>query len=247
MQYFLDTKETIPEGLGFELFGAYHLCTIAAAAVICLVLALVYKKLDAKRRRTMRFVIAGLIVADELLKTVHLLAVGGYIAEYLPVHLCSINILLIAIHAFKPTKAMDNYLYGICIPASTLPLLTPTWAMLPPLNLMHIHSLTVHILLLAYPVMLTAGGDIRPKVRALPRSLLLLAGLAVIALGVNLIFDTNFMFLMYAESGTPLVWFAEHMGSHLWGFPILCTAVLAVMFVPVVLLEKRRAGKGLSA
>ena len=41
----------------------------------------------------------------------------------LPLHLCSINIIFIAIHAWKPGKMLDNFLYGICIPGAVAALL----------------------------------------------------------------------------------------------------------------------------
>ena len=45
---------------------------------------------------------------------------------------------------------------------------------------------------------------------------------------VNLLLDTNYMFLMYADPGNPLYLFEQMWGNHLYGFPILITAVLIV-------------------
>ena len=47
---------------------------------------------------------------------------------------------------------------------------------------------------------------------------------------IDLALGENFMFLMNAETGNPLVWFGEHMGNHLWGIPILGVAMLALMY-----------------
>lgn len=105
---------------------------------------------------------------------------------------------------------------------------------------MHLHSFTVHILLAVYPIMLTAGGDIRPRLREVPYCLGLLAVLAVLIYPVNLLLDTNFMFLMYAPEGNPLAWFESTFGNHLIGYPVLIAAVVAVMFLPVVLARHRR-------
>lgn len=107
---------------------------------------------------------------------------------------------------------------------------------------MHIHSATVHILPAAYPIMLTAGGDIRPAVRELPRTLLLLLALGAAACAANLVFGTNFMFLVYAEAGNPLKWFETAFGDHRIGFPVLGAAVILVMYAPV-LLRGIRKGK----
>ena len=50
---------------------------------------------------------------------------------------------------------------------------------------------------------------------------------------INLLLDTNFMFLMYAEEGNPLYIFEQLWGNHLLGFPVIITGVLIVMFVPM--------------
>ena len=178
----------------------------------------------------MRFVYAGLLILDELIKIVGLSAFGNYDVSYLPLHLCSINIILIAVHVFKPSKALDNFLYSICIPGALAALLFPTWTKLPFLNFMHLHSFTVHILLATYPIMLTFAKDIRPSAKDLPKSLLLLMGMALPIYVVNLLCDTNFMFLMSASKGNPLYWFETAWGSHLLGFPVIMAGVLFVMY-----------------
>ena len=240
MSNFLHTSDTIPEGLGWAHFCPMHLAWIAGAVAVTLVLSLLYRRCDEKQRSVMRKVLALALIADELFKMVCLFIGGNYEPTYLPLHLCSINIIFIAIHAWKPGKLLDNFLYGICIPGAVAALLFPTWVKLPPTSFMYWHSFTVHVLLIAYPVVLTAGGDIRPHAKYLPRCLLFLAVLAVPIYGVNLLFDTNFMFLMRADAGNPLQIFETLLGNHLWGFPIIGAAVLSVMYVPVHLWRRRK-------
>ena len=162
MQYFLSTAETIPEGMGFSLFSPLHLTWLflfLAAAVLC---SLLYRRLTPAGRKRMRLAFAALLVADELFKVAGLLVGGTFLYGYLPLHLCSINIFLIAVHALRPFRLLDNFLYTVCIPAALAALLFPTWTSLPLWNFMHLHSSTVHILLAVYPIMLTAGGHPAP-------------------------------------------------------------------------------------
>lgn len=165
---------------------------------------------------------------------------GNFNWDYLPLHLCSINIFLIALYAWKPSRLLDNFLYFICIPAATAALLFPTWTSLPAANFMFWHSTSVHILLAAYPIMLFSGGDIRPSVRYMGKCFLLLLAMAVPIYCVNLLLDTNFMFLMYAPDGNPLAWFRDHVGYHWIGFPVLLVAVFALMDVPILLKSGKR-------
>ena len=52
---------------------------------------------------------------------------------------------------------------------------------------------------------------------------------------VNLLLDTNFMFLMSASAGNPLYLFQQLWGSHLLGFPVITAGVLVVMYGPIVI------------
>lgn len=88
--------------------------------------------------------------------------------------------------------------------------------------------------------MLTAGGDIQPQLRYIPRCLLFLLCLAVPIYLINLWLDTNFMFLMSAPSGNPLYWFGETFGNHLIGYPVLIAAVVVLMYLPLELIRHLR-------
>ena len=240
MEHFLDTVETIPPGLGFSLFSPLHLIWLAIGLAVILVCCHSYRQADSAARARWRKLAAFLLAADELFKMIMLTIGGNYMLKYLPFHLCSINIFLIAFHAWKPSKLVGDFLYLVCIPGAISALLFPTWTSLPLNNFMHLHSFTVHILLTLYPVVLTVGGDIRPRGRDFFKSLLLLALMAVPIFFLNLLCDTNFMFLMYAEPGNPLEWFQNVCGNHLIGFPVLITAVMIVMYIPTRFMHKKR-------
>lgn len=238
MEHFWKTVEVIPEGIGFAHYGALHLCWLAAFAVVAVLNCILYRKLGQKGRKIWRIVVASLLVLDEIYKQIPLFVNGLFTLEYLPLHLCSINIFVIAFHALKPTKSVGNYLYTVCIPGAMAALLFPTWNALPGANYMLIHSFTVHILLALYPIVLTVSGEIKPELKELPKALLLLTGLAAFALICNLLMDANFMFLMYADPGNPLYLFKELWGSHLLGFPVIITGVLLVMHTPWFIAKK---------
>ena len=230
MENFFESSDTIGTGFGFSPFGALHLCWLFAFVLLSVVVCIIYRRADEKKRKTIRIVIAALLIADELVKIVGLASFGNYTAGYLPFHLCSINIFVIMAHAFHPTKTLSNFLYTVCIPASLAALLFPTWTELPLLNFMHIHSFTVHILLAIYPLMITFAGEVSPKLKDLPKTLLLLWNFVGVALFANLIFDTNFMFFKEASKGNPLYYFEQAFGNHLIGYPVIIFAVLVVMY-----------------
>lgn len=241
MKYFLDTTQTIPDGLGFGLFDSVHILWLVAFAVLTAACCLHYRSLSEAGRGVWRKVVAVLLVADELYKQVCLIVGGRWLPEYLPLHLCSVNIFLAAWHAFRPGKLSGNFLYTVCIPGALAALLFPSWTALPVDNFMHTHSFTVHMLLAMYPIVLTVAEDIRPDIKYVPKCVGVLLIMAAIAWIINPWLDANFFFMAEAGSGNPLYWFELNWGNHLLGFPVLVTAIVAVMHGPWVIAHKIKA------
>lgn len=239
MKYLLETTGTIEKGVGFSHFDSCHLMWLLGFLGFTVLCCGVYCRLDTSARRRMRRAMALTVAADELLKVVVLLIGGNYRPSYLPLHLCSISLFAVLWQAFRPGGTVDNYLYLVNVPGALMALLFPSWTALPPTSLMHIHSFTFHILLVTYTVMQLAGGDIRPRVRYVPRCVLLLAVFATAAAWGNALWGTNFMFLSYAAKNNPLYWFKANWGNHLWGYVVLIPAVIVMMYAPVVIRERR--------
>ncbi len=235
MQYFLDTTGTIPENVGFVLYDALHITWLVLAAAFIFLVSLIYKNQGEEKRSKTRKILAAALVLDELWKMFWLTVGQRYELEYLPFHLCSINIFIIAYHCFRPNKTLDNFLYIVCIPGALSALLFPSWVTLPFANFMHLHSFTVHTLLIAYPVVLLVNGEIQPTIKALPKCIALLAAFGLFALAFNIVFDENFMFLMYADPGNPLYFFEQAFGYHWIGFPVIILGIIVVMYgVPAI-------------
>lgn len=243
MDYFWYTEETIPPGFGFSHFDAFHLTWLAAGAAVIVLCCFLYRKWDDRTRSIFRKTVAVLLIADELFKLIPMFIYGTFLLKYLPFHLCSVNLFLIAWHAWKPNKTLDNFLYTVCIPGAVAAMLFCTWTEMPAWNYILIHSFTVHILLILYPVVLTSAGEIKPEVKEVPKMLLLLAGLGCVALVLNLMWDTNFMFLMEADKGNPLEFFENLWGDHRLGFPILIALVIAIMHGPIIIKNKLKMRK----
>ncbi len=240
MDYFLDTVDTIPDGLGFSHFDVIHIVWLSVFVLITVLNCIWYQKLSEKGKGIWKKIVALLIVADELFKMAMLTIGGRYTWGYLPLHLCSINIFLIAIHAWKPSKTLSGFLYTVCVPGAIAALLFPTWTDLPVLNFMHLHSFTVHILLAMYPIVLAISGELAPTWKQLHKYMLLLVIMTVPIYIVNLLLDTNFMFLISADPGNPLYLFEQLWGNHLLGFPVIIAGVLIVMYVPMELIRRFR-------
>ena len=243
MPHFLDTTETIPDGSGFSHFGTLHLIWLVAFFAIVIANCIWYKKMGEPGRKRWQKIVAILLLCDEVFKVVMLIIGKRYTLSYLPLHLCSINIFLIVFHAWKPIKTIGGYLYMVGIPGAMAALLFPSWTSLPVGNFMHIHSFTVHILLALYPIVLAVSGELDLRAKIIPKCLLFLVSMAIPIYFVNVLLDTNFMFLMQADPGNPLYLFEQMWGNHLLGFPVIIAGVLLLMFGPVEIYYKIKSRK----
>lgn len=238
MIMFFMTKSDIPEGVGFRTFDGTHLLWLAAILLFVIGAAVLYRRLDEKGRRVMRYVIGGSILLLEIVKDIFHACKGEFGVGYLPLHLCGINILLIGFDLIKQNITVRNFLYYFSIAGAALALLFPNWTALPCWNFSGIHSFVIHGLLVTYPILLVAGGEVKPDLKNMPRCILLLIGIAIPVYFINLACDTNFMFLMEPDKGNPLELFENLLGNHLWGFPILLPAVMLLMYLPLWLVNK---------
>ena len=237
---FFVTKEKIPEGVGFQTFGLTHILWLAAGLLLCVAACVFYRKLSENKRKVMLTALGAVILLLEIVKDAVLLCLGELTWEHLPLHLCGINILLIAFDVVRQTKTVRSFLYYFAIPGAALALLFPNWTSLPAWNFFHIHSFVIHILLVMYPLLLVVTGQVVAELKAAAKSVALLVAMAVPVYFVNLLCGTNFMFLMEPDSGNPLEMFEKLLGSHLWGFPILLPVVIFVMYIPLLILKKRK-------
>ena len=236
---FFVTSDHIPEGVGFRAFGLTHILWLLAGFAIWIVSCVLFAKLSVRQRERVLKGLGTYIFLQEMVKNLVLVLMNEFSWGYLPFHLCGINILLIAFDTIKQTKTVRSFLYYFSIPGAALALFFPNWTKMPVWNFFHLHSFTIHILLVPYPLLLVTTNQVSTELKSAFKGVLLLIAMAIPVYGLNLLWDTNFMFLMKPDSGNPLELFEKLLGSHLWGFPILLPVVILVMHLPLYILKKR--------
>ena len=231
-----------PDYLNFSHFSPEHLFVTAIYIAIIVAAMIFYKKLGEKERQKFLYVISALLIADELFKHICAAATGQWEWGFIPLHLCSINIFVCVFNSFKRDKLSSEILYATCFPGALLALLMPTWSNLPYWNFLAIHSTTVHILLMMYPLLLLAGG-FRPDFKRIPKVFLVLLCECVPIFFLNKVIDTNFFFLNRTANNPLLEIFADIFGNELFflGMPVLLVFVWAAMYLPWYFIEKKKA------
>ena len=89
--------------------------------------------------------------------------------------------------------------------------------------------------------MLTAGGDVVPDEKRLPKCFACLACTAAVLYVFNQCFGTNYMFLAYPSPGSPLEFFAAKLGNpgYIAGYLPIIAAVWLLLYLPRRLLCPR--------
>lgn len=229
MKYFFETTDTILPGHGFKLYGSIHIMWLVICFLFIAYLLKINKSKNEIERFKLRRIIAIALLMDEIYKHVFLIIGGNWTFDYLPLHLCSINIFMALFDSIKPNKTVRHFISLIAIPGALMALLSPSWTKLPLLNFMHIHSFTVHILLIAYPVLLLFEKENKPETKYMVKALGLLIALLVPIYFVNKTLGTNFFFLMEDEGIAIFLIFKNIMKTHLMAIPVLGSIIMPIM------------------
>lgn len=246
MEDFWKSVQTIQAERGadyraFTLFSATHWAELLGAAVVILLCAVIYHHCKEVTRHQILRAVFVLMLADEFMKQAVLLYTGQWNVTYLPLHLCSINIFVCWYDAVHDSCRSKEILYALCFPGALAAMLSPSWQKLPVWNLMHLHSYSIHVLLILYPVLLLAGG-FRPQVHHIRWALAFLCATATPVFFLNRLLGTNFFFLNHPQGNAITVFFAHCLGEHFYvfGFLPVFAAVWVLLYLPWYRADKRQ-------
>lgn len=232
-----------PHGNGFALFSPPHLLWLMIFSLTALALCFFYRRGGASRRRGMEITAGALLLVLEAARVLMLTAEGQMSIGWLPLHYCGLSIFIEAWYAFRPRRSplWGDILYATCMPGAFLALLTPDWTAYSPFGFLSCAGFLIHTLLVAFPLMLTVGGEIRPNARSLPKCLLFLAALALPMYFFDRATGMNFMFLSSPSPGSPLEWFA-FLGSpgYILGYLPLIAAAWLALYLPWRLIRQKQ-------
>ena len=198
------------------------------------------KKASAKTKNAALWAVAASLVVIEIFKDLVLIVSGLWSLDYLPFHICGINIILALVWAITRSGIVADILYCIGTFGAALALTTPNWMALPVLNFMHLQSVIVHILLVLFPIMIVLNGH-RPNIKNWRKCFLAAVCYCVPIYIFNRIFDTDFVFLNGARD-TPFVPIVNFIGP-LYVIPMIMILglIMFLMYLPWYLDDRKKA------
>ena len=218
-------------GIVFQRFGFGHFLWLSALGAGLVLGCFVYKKARRETRPGLRRLTAGLALVLELWRAGLLLSRGLYDLGRLPLHLCSLSIYLCFFHALSGRPGLGQFLYAFTLPGAAFALLFPDWTGQPLFGFITVSSFLLHFLLVLYPLMQVAAGELRPELRRLPGCIGRMLLLALPVYFLNKRWNTNYMFLNLPPAGSPLALFA-FLGNpgYLLGYIPLALGVWALLY-----------------
>ncbi|MDR0346811.1 MAG: YwaF family protein [Coriobacteriales bacterium] len=236
-EHFLTYRTEIPAGLGWDHYSAPHLIYLLGFAAATLIMAIIYCRASAPVRKRIRVAYACIVVLLEVVKQLICLILGVYEPGLIPLHLCGMSIIFIAVHTAFPNKTTAELLYSLSVPGALAALLFSDWNIYPLANFFCQQSFFIHFFEFSYPILLVASGELRPRFTQLWRCVAYLLVVTPPIYFFNHSFDTNFFFLNEAAPGSPLAFLQSNLGNpgYIFGFAALVLAVWLVMYFPWIL------------
>ncbi|MCI7106338.1 MAG: TIGR02206 family membrane protein [Lachnospiraceae bacterium] len=248
LQYFFTYETEIPDGIGFALFGFWHLLWLAAIALISILFLYAYAKGTGKKRRIFEYLISFSMIGWIVVRAIYIALIGEDFLYELPLHLCSMAGILCAIHCVTGWKWLGQVLYAICLPGTTLALLFPNWNFYPVVHFITIEGFLFHVGIVMYVIALLYAHKIIPAMRKLWQVILFLVVVVTPVYFFDRHFGVNYMFVNQPSAGSPLEWLESFMGNpgYLAGYALLILLCIFLMDLGYVLVVKRRNRNSIS-
>lgn len=230
MKDFFLFETEIPEGNGFKLFGPCHLAWLFCIAVFSICFGYWYQCQTREVQKITNRIIGTALPIMGLYRDIVLTATGYYNAGFLPLHLCSMALVIAFLYAWMEWHFLEVLYLTLCLPGTMAALLFPNWDAYPFFNYMHIHAFLSHGLTFVFGICLLWSGYAVPRWKDIWMPLLF-GGIGFIIIHwINGILGTNFWFLNKPSHGSPLVWILKVTGEkwYLAGYFLFCTVIVII-------------------
>ena len=231
-----------PSPVPFDLFGAAHIVVMVLTLAVPAVLSLIVRRAGSETvtRRVCLGLAAVLAVNQVVYWTYRWVTVGAmtFMREHLPLHLCSIGIVLAILLLLRRGRLSYELIYFWGLAGTTNAIVTPELTEGWP-EYHFIQYFISHGGIVATALFATFGLRMRPDFKSLLRAFLYLNALGAGIAVVNLLLDSNYLYLCEAPvTASPFI-FLPWPWYLLW-LEFVAFAFFALLYLPVYL--GRRVG-----
>jgi hypothetical integral membrane protein (TIGR02206 family) len=223
-------------GGSFVLFGAWHLGFIGLFVLLNIFIILSRKRLDLLSRKKFRYGLAIASIVVESSWHIWSAVVGLWnIREYLPLHLCSIFVILNSIMLFTRSYRIYEYSYFLGIAGALQAFLTPDAGIYGLPHFRAVQTLLAHGLLITEGIYMTIVEGFRPTWGSIKR-VMIGANIYMAFVGlVNWLLGSNYMFIAHKPETASLL---DMLGP--WPWYILSLEVVGllmclILYIPFII------------
>jgi len=219
------------EATPFVLFGPTHLATLALVVAAVVLLPAAGRRWPPAVQRRVAVGLALVLVVGRFVDTaLRKLAFGVPIHDQLPLHLCGMLAFVCAWMLWRQSYATFEVAYCWTLAGATQAMLTPDL----PVAFPHLGYLTFfanHALLVVAVAWAIGVWGFRPRPRSILVSWLSVNLYAALVAPINLLLDTNYLYLRRKPAGASLL---DHFGPWPW-YLVTLEVVALVLFALVYL------------
>ena len=251
MSLFFTYENNLPSDVGYELYSTAHIITISICILIIVSITVLYAIANEERKQQIRKVTAIIPVILMIFRYIYIILCGVSIVYELPLHLCSMTGIFCFLYEFSLKKSslvrsvLGQALYALCFPGALMAILFPNGTIYPIFHFISLESYMFHAIIIAYICIRLVDNGIIPSVREAYKSILFLLIIVPPVFLFNVIFKTNFMFVIEPSSGSPLYGFYRLGGyaGYRIGYAVVAVAVIYLMnilFLPISIFTKSK-------
>ena len=202
-QFFAGPEYT---GKPFELFGTAHLVALLIVLLFNLFFLLLKKDPDSKLNRILRYSMAAILIVNEIGWHLWNLHIGQWsVQTMLPLHLCSLFVILSAIMLVTKNYRIYEFAYFLGIGGALQPLLTPDAGMYGFPHFRFFQVIISHGLIVSSAIYMTIVAGYRPYWSSYKR-VLAGGGIYMLFTGlVNWLIGSNYLFIAHKPETASLL------------------------------------------
>jgi len=217
----------------FVPFGATHLITIFLLAFMGIVLVCgVRRWATTERARNIAVAIGVFMIVQEIFdRSCHHFLNGEPLRQVLPFHLCGMSVFLTAIMLITQSRWIYELVYFWGLIGASMAILTPDIQYTFP-DIIYVTYFTSHALIVIGVFYMTLLFQYRPTVRSFLKALVLTNVYMFLVAPINLVLDTNYLFLRQKPEGSTLF---NALGPWPWyilALEVVGTVLFAAVYAP---------------
>jgi len=230
---------------GFEMFSTSHAFVLTFIMIIGCGLYYFRNSLrESPHNNIIRIVMAVLLLSTEVVLQIWCLSTGVWsVYHSLPLHLCSMAVILCPVMLVTKKYSLYEVLYFWGIGGTAQAILTPNlWYGFP--HFIFFQYFIAHSLIVFSCLWMTFVEGFRPTFNSIRKAFLLTNFYAAFVLLINVLLGSNYLYILQKPDKPTILDFLHPWPWYIIELEIIALAVCFFCYLPFILADKRKATYG---